>query len=55
MPAQTYRKRPNVCTTENYLGNFNSPTVPGNNSHPTASKSGKNIFAVGERHVSRIK
>ena len=37
MPAQNHSRRPNICTTENYLRNYNPPTVPGNSSCATFS------------------
>ena len=55
MPAQNHRRRPNICTTENYLRNYNPPTVPGYSSYATVSKSGKKIFVVGDSHFKRIK
>ena len=33
MPAQNHSRRPNICTTENYLRNYNPRTVPGNGSY----------------------
>ena len=55
MPAQNHSRRPNICTTENYLQNYNPQTVPGNSSYATVSKFGKKIFVVGDIHVKRIK
>ena len=48
-------RRPNICTTENYLPNYNPPTVPGNSSYATVSKFGNGIFVVRGSHVKRIK
>ena len=53
--AQNHSRRPNICTTENYLENDNPPTVPGNSSYATVSKFGNKIFLVGKSHVNRIK
>ena len=55
MPGQNHSRTPNICTTENYLRNYNSPTVPGYSSYATVSKFGKNILVVGDSHVKRIK
>ena len=55
MPAHNHSRRPNICTTENYLQNYNPPTVPGNSSYATVSKFGEKIFVVGDIHVKRIK
>ena len=47
MPDQNHSRRPNICTTENYLRNYNPPTVPGYSSYATVSKelhSGKAFF-----------
>ena len=46
---------PTENTTENYLLNYNAPTVPGNSSYATVSKFGKKNFVVGDSHVKRIK
>ena len=53
--AQNHSGRPNICTTENYLENYNPPTVPGNSSYATVSEFGNKFFLVGESHVNRIK
>ena len=55
MPAQNHSRRPNICITESYLRNYYPPAVPGNSSYAIVSKFGKNIFAVGDSHVKRIK
>ena len=55
IPAQNHSRRPNTCTTENYLQNYNPPTVPGYNSYATVSKFRKKIFVVGDSHVKKIK
>ena len=55
MPAQNHSRRPNICTTENYLRNYNPPEVPGNSSYATVSKFGKKIFMADDSHVKRIK
>ena len=55
MPAQNHSRRPNICTTKNYLRNYNPPAVPGNSSYATVSKFGKKIFVVGDSHVKRMK
>ena len=55
MPAQNHSRRPNISTAENYLRNYNPPTVPGNSSYATVSKFGKKIFVVGDSHVKRTK
>ena len=55
MPAQNQSRRPNICTTRNYLRNYNPPAVPRHSSYATVSKFGKKIFVVGDSHVKRIK
>ena len=55
MPAQNRRRRPNICTTENYLRNCNPPTVPGYSSYATVPKFGKKIFVAGNSYVRRIR
>ena len=45
----------NICTTENYLRNYNPPTVSRYSSYATFSKFGKKVFIVGDSHVKRIK
>ena len=39
MSAQNHSRKPNICTKENYLQNYNSLTVPGN-SYATVSNFG---------------
>ena len=55
IPAQNHSRRPNVCITENYLRNYNPPTVPRGSNYATVSKFGKRMFVVGDSHVKRIK
>lgn len=52
---QVQNRRPNVCITENYIQNFNPPTIPGNSSYATRAKIGKKIFVVGDSHIKRMK
>ena len=55
IPAQNHSRRPSVCTTENYLRNYNPPIVPRGSNYATVSKFGKKMFVVGDSHVKRIK
>ena len=55
MPGQNHSRRPNICSTENYLRNYNFPTVLGHSSYATVSQFGKKIFVLGYSHVRRIK
>ena len=55
MTAQNHTRRPNISTTENYLRNYNPPTVPGNSSDGTVFKFGKKMFVVGDSNAKRIK
>ena len=50
-------KRPNICTTENYLSKQEViRIVPGNRSYASTTKLGeKNIFMVGDSHLKHIK
>ena len=40
---------------QNYLRNYNPPTVPGNSSYAAICKFGKKIFVVGDSRIKRIK
>ena len=55
IPAQNHSRRPSICTTENYLRNYNPPIVPRGSNYATVSKFGKKMFVVGDSHVKRIK
>ena len=55
MPAQNNSRRLNICTTENYLQNYNPLAVPRNSSYANVSKFGKKNFAVGHSLVERFK
>ena len=55
MPAQNHSRRPNICTTQNYLRKCNPPTVPGCRSYATVSKFGEKFFVVSDNYFNRIK
>ena len=55
MSAQNHSRWPNICTTDNYLQNYNPPTVPRNSNYANVSKFGQKIFVVGDIIVKRIK
>ena len=44
-----------IFAPQNYLRNYNPPTVPRYSSYATVSKFGKKIFVDGDSHVKRIK
>ena len=53
-------RRPNICTTENYLNNQvdlrqNPRVVPGNRTYASATKYGKKVMVLGDSHTKRIK
>lgn len=55
MQAQNHSRRPNICTTENYLWNYNPSSVPRNSSYANFFKFGNKIFVVGDTQIKKIK
>ena len=49
------RRRPNVCTTENYIRNQIPKSVPRNNSYSGIVKDCKKNLLIGESHVRWFK
>ena len=50
-----WKKRPDICVTENYVKHFIPVTISGNSNYPSILKNGHKTIVAGDSHVKGIR